>query len=400
MSIAEHAAVAADCTTAGFHSADFLGYEDLLTPAERLRLDAAREVFELDVRPLVADHWDRGEFPFAVVPTLAALHLVGMPAAGESYLLHRFMHLELARVDTSMSTFLGVHSELFTAAIAQLGSAEQRERYLPDALALRTIGAFALTEPDHGSDISRNMQTTATRTGDSWTLNGVKRWIGNGTFADHVLVWARDTADAQVKGFIVASRTAGFNAVKIENKIALRIVQNATITLADVVVSEADRLPGASAFCDTNALLTNSRVWVAWQTVGLQFAAYDYSLRYALERTQFGKPIASFQLVQDKLVRMLENATASLGTMVRIAQLQQAGTLRPEHAAMAKASGSARMRESAALGRGLLGGNGISTDFGMARVFADAEAVYSYEGSYEINTLLVGRAITGISAFQ
>ncbi|TFD54447.1 acyl-CoA dehydrogenase [Cryobacterium frigoriphilum] len=410
MSIAEHPAVAVhrtpsdsrctDSPVAGCASADFLGYEDLLTPAERLRLDAAREVFELDVRPLVADHWDRGEFPFEVLAPLAALDLVGMSARGESYLLQGFMHLELARVDTSMSTFLGVHSGLFTAAIAQLGSAQQRAHYLPDALSLRTIGAFALTEPDHGSDISRCMETTATRRGDFWTLNGVKRWIGNGTFASTVLVWARDTADGQIKGFLVDSTSAGLRAVKIENKIALRIVQNATITLTNVEVSEQDRLPGASTFDDINGLLTSSRAWVAWQTVGLQFAAYDCALRYALERTQFGKPIASFQLVQDKLVRMLENATTSLGTMVRIAQLQQAGTLRPEQAAMAKASGSARMRESAALGRSVLGGNGISTDFGMARVFADAEAVYSYEGSYEINTLLVGRAITGISAFQ
>jgi glutaryl-CoA dehydrogenase len=193
---------------------------------------------------------------------------------------------------------------------------------------------------------------------------------------------------------------AGFTATAIENKIALRIVQNANITLDNVVVDERDRLPGATSFRDTNRLLTNSRVWVGWQTVGLQFAAYDYALAYALKRQQFGKPIASFQLVQEKLVRMLENATASLGTMVRIAQLQQAGTLRPEHAAMAKASSSARMRDSVALGRSVLGGNGISTDFGMARVFADAEALYTYEGSYEINTLVVGRAITGISAFQ
>ena len=409
MSIAEHAPItidraraftgANDARSATLHSADFLSCEDLLTPAEQLRLDTAREVFELDVRPMIADHWDRGAFPFAVLPDLAALNLVGMPARGESFLLHGFMHLELARVDTSISTFLGVHSELFTAAITQLGSAEQRARYLPDALALRTVGAFALTEPDHGSDISRSMETTATRRGESWTLNGVKRWIGNGTFADFVLVWARDTADLQIKGFIVDTTSAGFSAVKIENKIALRIVQNATITLTDVVVGEQDRLPGASAFSDTQTLLTNSRVWVAWQTVGLQFAAYDYALRYSLERTQFGKPIASFQLTQEKLVRMLENATTSLATMVRIGQLQQAKTLRPEHAAMAKASGSARMRESASLGRGILGGNGISTDNGMARVFADAEAVYTYEGSYEVNTLLVGRAITGISAF-
>ena len=383
-----------------YSPADFLSYRDLLTPTETARLHDAVEVFELDVRPVVAEHWDRGSFPFELVPRLAALNLVGMTGRGESRLLHGFMHLELCRVDTSMSTFLGVHSELFVAAIEQLGSPDQQARYLPDARALRTVGAFALTEPEHGSDISRGMQTTATRTGDTWQLNGVKRWIGNGTFADTVLVWARDTADEQIKGFLVDSASAGFSAEKIENKIALRIVQNAIITLQNVRVLERDRLPGAHTFHDTNTLLTGSRVWVAWQCVGLQFAAYDHALRYALERTQFGKPLASFQLVQDKLVRILENATTSLGTMVRIAQLQESGGLRAEHAALAKASGSARMRESVALGRAVLGGNGICTDYGMARAFSDAEAVYSYEGSYEINTLVVGRAITGISAFQ
>lgn len=392
-----------EASTPGFYTgptADFFCYEDLLTPEEQQLVAQARAVFERDVRPVVAEHWNNATFPFEIIPVLTALNLVDLCARGDNFLLHGFMTLELSRVDASISTFVGVHSGLFAAAIAQLGTDDQRDRYLADAISLRKIGAFALTEPEHGSDVSRNMETTATRSGDSWTLNGVKRWIGSGTFAANVLVWARDTADDQIKGFIVSAALNGFTAEKIENKIALRIVQNATITLDNVVVAERDRLPGATSFRDTNRLLTNSRVWVGWQTVGLQFAAYDCALRYALERQQFGKPIASFQLVQEKLVRMLENATTSLGTMVRIAQLQQAGTLRPEHAAMAKASASARMRESVALGRSVLGGNGISTDYGMARVFADAEALYTYEGSYEINTLVVGRAITGISAFQ
>ncbi|WP_104192100.1 acyl-CoA dehydrogenase family protein [Cryobacterium sp. Y82] len=399
----EIGSTAADAATPEFFTGsttDFFSYEDLLTPEERQLVAQARAVFERDVRPVVAEHWNNATFPFEIVPALTALNLVELCARGNNFLLHGFMTLELSRVDASISTFVGVHSGLFAAAIAQLGTDDQRERYLDDAISLRKIGAFALTEPEHGSDVSRNMETTATRSGDSWTLNGVKRWIGSGTFASNVLVWARDTADDQIKGFIVSAALDGFTAEKIENKIALRIVQNATITLENVVVAERDRLPGATSFRDTNRLLTNSRVWVGWQTVGLQFAAYDCALRYALDRQQFGKPIASFQLVQEKLVRMLENATTSLGTMVRIAQLQQTGTLRPEHAAMAKASASTRMRESVALGRSVLGGNGISTSWGMARIFADAEALYTYEGSYEINTLVVGRAITGISAFQ
>jgi len=381
-------------------SDDFLDYRDLLTPMEQRRLNAATTIFDREIRPVIGTHWDAATFPFELLPTLAGLDLIGIPASGGSHLLRGFLHLELSRVDMSISTFLGVHSELVTAAIDRLGSDEQRERLLPGLRDLSRIGAFALTEPDHGSDISRSMTTTATRRGDTWSLSGAKRWIGNGTMADHIILWARDTADGEIKAFIVDRGTPGLRTEKIENKISLRIVQNADILLDDVRVDESARLPRASSFRDASALLTDSRVWVAWQTVGLQFAAYDHALAYALERRQFGKPIASFQLVQEKLVRILENTTASLGTMVRIAQLQQKGTLRSEHAAMAKASGSARMRESVAMARGVLGGNGISTDFGMARVFADAEAVYSYEGSYEINTLLVGRAITGISAFE
>ena len=380
-------------------AADFLGFEDLLPDVDRQRLEAAREVFELSVRPVVADHWQNATFPFEIVPVLASLGLVEMAARGENPLLHGFMHLELARVDASVSTFVGVHSELFAGAIAQLGSDDQKQRYLADHLALRKIGAFALTEPDHGSDISRAMQTTATRTGDVWTLDGAKRWIGSGTIADHILVWARDTADGEIKGFIVDRDTPGFTSTVIANKIALRIVQNADITLRGVRVHERDRLAGASSFRDTKVLLRNSRVWVGWQCVGMQFAAFDHARRYALERTQFGKPIASFQLVQEQLVRMLENATSSLGMMVRIAQLQENGRLRSEHASMAKASCSAKMRESVAMGRSMIGGNGISTDHPMARLFADSEALYSYEGTHEINTLVVGRAITGISAF-
>ena len=380
-------------------SADFLFYGELLAPRERARLDRAITLFQEVVQPVVADHWDAATFPFELLPAMGRERLVSIVPCGASNLLHGFLHLELSRVDVSMSTFLGVH-ELTVSAIELLGSEEQRSRLLPGLRSLQTVGAFALTEPEHGSDISRAMETTATRDGDDWVLDGAKRRIGNGTFADHVCVWARDTADDAVKGFIVDRGTEGFTSRTIDNKIGLRIVQNANLDLDHVRVPDSARLAGAGGFSDTSVLLSRSRVWVAWQSVGIQFAAYDLALAYALERTQFDKPIASFQLTQEKLVRLLENATASLGTMVRIAQLQDEGRVAPEHAAMAKASCTARMRESVALSRSIFGGNGITTDYGIARVFADAEAVYTYEGSYEINTLVVGRAITGISAFE
>ncbi|HSP53357.1 MAG TPA: 3-hydroxyisobutyryl-CoA hydrolase [Cryobacterium sp.] len=385
--------------------ADLIFVTELLTPDERARLAAARAFYQAEVRPLAVDYWNRAEFPFELLPRLAAQNLAGQNlaatgAAATSHLLTGLLQMELTRADTSISTFYGVHHELFAAAVDQLGSPEQRERLLPGLLALEKIGAFALTEPEHGSDISRMMETTATRHGDEWVLNGTKRWIGNGAMADYVLVWARDTADRQIKGFIVERERPGFTATPIENKIAVRIVQNADITLTDVRIPYTNWLPGSRSFQDTNVLLRNSRVWVSWQAVGQQFAAFDVARAYALERRQFGVPIASFQLVQEQLSRMIGNATLSLSLMVQMARLQESGRLTMDQAALAKAACTTRMRETVALGRGLLGGNGISTRYEMAKIFADAEAIYSYEGSYEINALLVGRAVTGISAFD
>ncbi len=378
--------------------ADLLGFRDLLPPVERTALDEATALIDRVIRPVVGEHWDRATFPHEVVPEIAAGDLIGL-ASGGSRLLHGLVHLELARVDLSMSTFLGVHTELAMASVQQFGSDEHRRTVLPELRSLRSVGAFALTEPDHGSDVSRNMETTATRRRRDWVLEGSKHWIGNAPHADVLCVWARDTADGRIRGFLVDRATPGLTVETIRNKIALRVVQSGHVELDGVRIPDSARLPGADGFGAIGDLLTGSRIWVAWQSVGVQFAAYERALSYALQREQFGKPVASFQLVQQKLVRILENATATLGMLVRIAQLQDQGLARPEHAALAKASGSERMRESVALARAVFGGNGITTDFGIARVFADAEALYSYEGSHDVTTLVVGRAITGISAF-
>ena len=392
------AALAAE-TPIPYPDADLIFVDELLSAGERARLASARSFFQAEVRPIAVEHWNRAEFPVDLLPKLAGQNLSGVGDEAPSHLLTGLLQMELARADTSISTFFGVHHELFATAIDTLGSDDQRARLLPDLLALKTIGAFALTEPGHGSDISRGMATTATRDGDEWVLTGEKRWIGNGAMADFVLVWARDTADQQIKGFIVEKERAGFSASTIENKIAVRIVQNADITLRDVRIPAENWLPGTRSFRDTNVLLRNSRVWVAWQSVGQQFAAFDVARAYALDRRQFDKPIASFQLVQEQLTRMIGNATMSLSLMIQLARLQESGRLTMDQAALAKASCTSLMRETVALGRGILGGNGISTDFEMAKIFADAEAIYSYEGSYEVNALLVGRAVTGISAF-
>lgn len=383
--------------TPPYPDGDILFVADLLPQEERKQYHAARSFFQSEVRPIAPDYWNRAEFQFELLPKLAAQQLSTLNTS--SRLLTGLIQMEFARADTSISTFFGVHHELVTTAIYELGSDWQRRRLLPDLLALKKIGAFALTEPEHGSDISREMATTAERVEDGWVINGAKRWIGNGSFADYVLVWAKDTTDGEIKGFIVEKEMPGFQANVIVNKTAARIVQNADITLVNVKVPFSNWLPGTKSFRDTNVLLRNSRVWVSWQAVGQQFAAFDVARAYALNRRQFGKPLASFQIVQSQLAKILANATMSLSLMIQMARLQEDGQLTMDQAALAKASCTERMRESVALGRAMLGGNGISTDYEMAKIFADAEAIYSYEGSHEINTLLVGRAITGISAF-
>ena len=391
-------ATTAAATPVPYPDADLLFVDDLLTPVEAERLHSLRTLFQAKVRPIATEHWNRATFPFELLAVLGEQNLVGLGLRHGSHLLTGLVQMELTRADTSVGTFFGVHNELFTAAIQSLGSDRQRETLLPDLLALRTIGSFALTEPGHGSDISRGMATTARRVGDEWELNGSKRWIGNATFADFLLVWARDVEDDQIKGFIVERDRSGLLTSTIENKVAVRTVQNADIVLDRVRVPFENWLPGTRSFRDTNMLLRNSRIWVAWQAVGQQLAAFDVAREYALEREQFSRPLAAFQLVQEQLSRMICNAMGSLTLMIQMARLQESGRLTMEHAALAKATCSRQMRETVALGRSILGGNGITTDYEMAKIFVDAEAIYSYEGTYEVNALIVGRAITGISA--
>jgi glutaryl-CoA dehydrogenase len=378
---------------------DFFAFEQLLTGKEQDRLAEIRGFLSREVRPIAVDCWNRGEFPMDLIPKLAEIDLVSpVRRQGYSNLFAGLVHAEATRADTSIATFLGVHDGLFTGSIEALASQEQQDAWLPDIYSLKKIGAFGLTEPLGGSDVAGGTRTTAQRNGDTWILNGAKRWIGNATFSDWVVVYARDLADNQVKGFLVDTTLPGFSASKIENKISLRTVQNADIALDNVVVPDFFKLAGANSFRDTNKVLKVTRLAVAWQAVGQQLAAFDVARRYAVERHQFGRPLASFQLVQSQLVQILGNAVSSMGMMVRLSQLEDAGQAKDEQSALAKAFTTARMRESVAIGRSLLGGNGIVTDFEMAKIFADAEAIYSYEGTHEINTLVTGRAITGISA--
>ncbi|WP_285247359.1 acyl-CoA dehydrogenase family protein [Pseudarthrobacter sp. efr-133-R2A-89] len=390
-------------------AADFFAVESMLGPAERNKLAELRDFLAAEVAPYAGDWWNKAEFPAHILPKLAALELSTPARRGYSNLFAGLVIAEMTRVDTSLATFFLVHHDLFVESLHAFGSADQKRRLLADASDLRITGAFALTEPLHGSDVAGGMETRARRissdtgeaddAGDTWVLNGAKRWIGNGTFCDYMLVWARDEADGSVRGFIVDADLPGVSRSKIENKIALRTVQNADIVFSDVRVPEADRFSGIGSFEDTKELLRSSRIMVAWQTVGQQLAAFDVARQYAVERHQFGRPLAHFQLIQQQLVTMLGNTVASMGMMAGIARLQDQGAAGMPQVALAKSYLSARMRETVALGRSILGGNGIVTDYRMAKIFADAEAIYTYEGSFEVNTLIVGRAITGVSAF-
>jgi glutaryl-CoA dehydrogenase len=383
---------------------DFYGFENALSAEEKAVLADLRTYLEAEVRPIVNQHWLDAEFPRQIIRPLADLKLFGMPWAEtrpfeNSAVFRGWVALELARIDASVATFVGVQNGLAMGSIGVGGDEAQRAEWLPRMASGEVIGAFGLTEPLSGSDSAQGLRTIATRDGDNWVLNGSKRWIGNATFSDITIIWAKSAEDGQVKGFIVPTSTPGYTATKIENKQSLRIVQNADITLENVVVPDSLRLQNVNSFRETAAVLRLTRAEVAWASVGNSIGAYEAALKYAGERVQFGKPIASHQLVQDLLVRCIGNITASIGMVVRVSQMLDEGVQRDEHASLAKAFTTSRMRETVAWAREVFGGNGIVLDHDVARFFADAEAMYSYEGTREMNTLIVGRAITGKAAF-
>ena len=384
---------------------DFYLIYEILSDAERALLKRVRDFMESRVAPVINRFWAEDAFPFELIPDIRDLNIAGIGfegygCPGGSTLLDGFVSMELARVDSSIATFYGVHSGLAMGSIYLGGSEEQKQKWLPPMARLEKIGCFALTEPLVGSGAGGGLLTTARREGDTWILNGQKRWIGNSPWCDLSIIWARDVDDNQVKGFIVENKTTpGFSVEKIENKIALRVVQNGVITLDNCRVPEENRLQADLSFRDTARVLRLTRQYVAWESVGCSMGAYEHALRYAQTREQFGKPIASFQMVQDLLAKMLGNITASQCMVVRLAQLQDQGKLLDQHASLAKAFCTSRMRETVAWARKLFGGNGIVLDYNVGRFFADAEALYSYEGTREMNSLIVGKAVTGISAF-
>ena len=383
---------------------DFYQVISTISEEDQALVRRVRAFLGSEVTPIINHYWTREEFPHQLIPGLAALGIVGTSyhgygCPGKTSLLDGVLMMELAAGDSSIATFRGVHSGLAMGSIYLCGSEEQKQQWLPPMARLEKIGAFGLTEPEVGSGTSGGLTTTARREGDSWVLNGQKKWIGNATFSDVTVIWARDVADNQVKGFLVEKGTPGFKPEKLKDKIALRVVQNALITLKECRVPETSRLQNANSFRDTAAVLRMTRAGVAWEAVGCARGAYELALRYAQEREQFGRPIGRFQLVQDLLVRMLGNITASQCLVTRLSQMQDAGIMKDEHASLAKAFCTVKMRETVGYARELLAGNGILLDHHVGRFVADAEAIYSYEGTREMNTLIVGKAITGFSAF-
>jgi glutaryl-CoA dehydrogenase len=382
---------------------DYFQIRDQFTDEQWGHFIATRRFVDEEVLPAINEYWEAAELPWPLMRRLADLGLYGEDIAGYgcpgmSPLARGLVNMELHRGDGSLGTFLGVQSGLAMKSIDLLGSEEQKERWLPAMARLDAIGAFALTEPAHGSD-SVALETTARRDRDGWVLDGQKRWIGNGSIADVVVVWARSTEDGQVKGFLVETTTPGFEAETIAGKGAARAIWQAQIALDGVRVPDSARLPGANGFKDAGRVLVTTRSTCAWGALGHAVAAYDAALTYSKQRTQFGKPLCSFQIIQERLVRMLSEITSMQLYCMQLARLEEAGQLTDTIAGLAKYNNTRKAREVIADARDMLGGNGVLLENHVIRHMGDIEVIHTYEGTATMQALIVGRDITGVGAF-
>jgi alkylation response protein AidB-like acyl-CoA dehydrogenase len=383
-------------------NSDFYELAETLDVEELALVKQVRAFMESKVAPIINKYWAEDAFPFELLPPFKELNICGLGlqgygCRGGSQRLAGFAAMEMVRVDPSFCTFYGVHSGLAMGSIYLDGSEEQKQKWLPPMARLEKIGCFGLTEPLVGSGTGGGLTTTAKREGDTWVLNGEKKWIGNATWCDLSIIWARDVTDNQASLSRTRQRAASASrrsSIRSPSKL-FRMVTS----MKDCRVPEANRLQAGNSFRDTARVLRMTRYFVGWETTGCQMGAYENALAYAQKRQQFGKPIGSFQLIQDLLARMLANVTACQCMMLRLAQMDDEGKMQDHHAAVAKAFCTAKTRETVVWARELFGGNGILVDYNVARFFADAEAVYSYEGTFQMQNLIVGKAVTGFSAF-
>jgi len=380
---------------------DYYGVFDGISAADRAVWERAR-AFTDEAVPQMNDYWDRAEYPLHLVKRMGELDLLsdGLHVPGQepmSPLAAGLVNMEVSRGDGSLGTVIAVQGGLAMRSIAYFGSQEQQDRWLGPLARGEEFGAFALTEPDHGSD-SVSLETTAVLDGDEFVLNGEKKWIGNGSVGGVTVVWARDE-QGNVRGFLVRQDTPGYEAETITGKASLRAIYQARIRLENVRIPVDDVLPGTRTFKDASTVLVATRLGVAWSALGHATAVYEAALNYAKQRTQFGKPLAKFQLVQERLSHMLAELTSMQLHCVHMAGLDAAGALRPTQASMAKYHNTRKARELASIARDMLGGNGILLENHVVRHLLDIESIHTYEGTESVQALLIGREVTGHSAF-
>lgn len=383
---------------------DFYALEELLTPEEREIQKAARRFLEKEALPHIRDWWEEGVFPTHLIPKFAELGFLGptLPpeygGAGVSSAAYGLIAYELERVDSGLRSFVSVQSSLVMYPIYAYGSEEQKREFLPRLARGEMVGAFGLTEPDGGSDPYGNMKTKARREGDTWVLSGTKMWITNGNLAHIAIVWAKDE-EGRVLGFIVPTDSKGFQAREVKHKMSLRASVTSELVLEEVRVPESLRLPKAEGLKAPLSCLTQARFGIAWGVLGALEAVYEEAVEFAKSRSTFGEPIAKKQLVQAKLAEMLADHTEGLLLAWRLARLKDEGKLKPAQVSLAKRQNVMKALKAARMARDILGGSGITLEYHAIRHMLNLETVYTYEGTHDVHTLVLGREITGLSAF-
>ena len=384
-----------------FQGLDFLLLDDFLSDEEKITRDTVRRFVDEKFMPLIDDHYEKATFPMEVIPKVGELGLFGMKlhgygCAGTNNVQYGLACQELERGDSGLRSLMSVQSSLVMYPIHSFGSEEQKEYWLPRMAAGEKIGCFGLTEPDHGSDPA-SMKTRARKDGKGWVINGSKLWITNGDIADVAVVWAR--TDEGIKGFLVEKGTKGFLTFPIEKKMSLRASVTSGLIFEDVRIPESNRLPEANGLKCALMCLNEARYGISWGAIGAAMDCYDRALRYSKERIQFGKPIASFQLTQRKLVKMLTEISKMQLLALQVGRLKDGGTWRHQHISMAKMNNVNEALKIARVARNMLGAYGISIEYGIIRHMCNLESLYTYEGTHDIHTLILGEDITKISAF-